>query len=228
MKQFTFLLVIISLGSLINPVKAQEFYCGLTGGMNMADMKIIGDGEEQDVNPLNLLGIGGIFGIRFDNHFSLQLRPLYLQKGGILDQDLPSPDMDFRMSFFELDLSLKAALGNQIRPYVLAGPTLGFLLTAEVETEAAGNVMKADLKDVSQKIEYGLSIGAGIEFSLWKGFLFVEGRYVFGLNNLNKGGPVEFKLNDLVVDTAVVDEEDTYKNRGIQIMAGFAFSLTKK
>jgi hypothetical protein len=227
MKQLPFLFSIFVVLSLIIPATGQDIYLGVTGGMNIADMKITGDGKEQKVDPMNLFGIGGIFGARFNKNFSLQLRPLYIQKGGTLDQDLPSPDIDFRLSFLELDLSLKAAVGNQLRPYILAGPSIGFLMTAEAEAEVSGNTLKADIKNVSKSIEYRLGIGCGIELSLWKGFLFLEGRYQFGLNNLNKGGLVEFKLNGTVVATQTVGADDEYKNRGIQIMAGYAFYLDK-
>jgi len=227
MKRFTFLLVIITLGCLINPVIGQEFYFGVTGGMNLADMKIIGDGEEQTVNPRNLYGIGGILGLQFNKSLSVQLRPLYLKKGGTLDQEQPSLEVDFTMSYLEFDISLKVATGNQFRPYVLAGPSIGFLMTSEAEFEDYGYTLKADLMDISKKIEYGFGIGAGIDYSLRKGFLFLEGRYTFGMNNLNKGGTVEFILDGTVVDTEELDKEDEYKNRGFQIMAGYAFSLGK-
>lgn len=228
MKQLPFLLSMIVVLSLVIPATGQEIYIGVTGGMNIADMKITGDGKEQKVDPLNLFGIGGIFGVRFNKNFSLQLRPLYLQKGGTLDQDLPSPDIDFRLLFLELDLSLKAAVGNQLRPYILAGPSIGFLMTAELEFDLAGNIVKADIMDILQKMEYGLGIGAGVEYSIWNGFLFIEGRYTFGLNNLNKGGTVEFKVNGSLAGIEEINKDDEYKNRGFQIMAGFSLPLRKK
>ena len=228
MKKLPFLLSMIVVLSLVIPGTGQEFYIGATGGMNIAEMKITGDGEEQEETPLNRLGIGGVFGFRFDDNFSLQLRPLYLQKGGTLDQDSPSPDIDFRTSFIELDLSLKAATGNTIRPYILAGPSIGFLMTSELEFDLAGNKVKGDITDISKKTEYSLGIGAGVEYSFWNGFLFVEGRYLHGLNNLNKGGVVELKVNGLVAGTQEIANDDEYKNRGFQIMAGFALPLGQK
>jgi opacity protein-like surface antigen len=228
MKRFMFPLSMMISLCLFVPVFGQEAYFGLTGGMNIADMKMTGDGVEQDVDRRNLMGAGGVFGVRFGDHFSLQLRPLYLQKGGTLDQAYPSPDIDFNLSFLQFDVSVKAAVGNRIRPYIMAGPSLGFLLTAEVETEVAGTVLKADVMDVSKKTEYGLGIGAGVELALWKGFLFVEGRYAIGLNNLSKGGTVELKVDGVVADTEEIGPDDQYKNRGFEIMAGYSFPLSKK
>jgi hypothetical protein len=227
MKKTSLVLGIFVAVFVVSPVVGQQLYIGGTGGINRADMSILGDGVEQTVNPRNLWSAGGVLGIQFNNHIALQLRPLYINKGGTLDQNSPSPDIGFQMSFFELDLSLKAAFGKQFRPYIVAGPSIGFPVTAEAGVEVTGNTLKADIKNILKSIEYSLGIGGGIELSLWKGFLFLEGRYQFGLNNLNKGGLVEFKLNGTVVATQTVGADDEYKNRGIQIMAGYAFSLDK-
>jgi len=227
MKRILLFISVIVVCGLIYQAKAQDIYLGITGGMNIADMKIMGDGEEQTLNTRNLYGFGGILGLQLNNNFSLQLRPLYLQKGATLDQDQPSPDIDFLMTFLEMNVSLKAVTGNQLRPYVLVGPSLGYLITAEVEADFPGSVLTADIKDISQNMEFGLGIGAGIEYSLGKGYLFLEGRYTFGMNNLNKGGTVEFTVDGTVVASEEVDEEDEYKNRGFQIMAGYALPLSK-
>ena len=225
MKRFPFVLGMIAVLSVAIPAIGQEMYIGASGGMNIADMKITGDGEDQNVNSVNLFGIGGILGLRFNDHFSLQLRPLYIQKGGQLAQDQPSPNIDFRLSYIDLDLSLKAAIGDQVRPYILAGPSIGFLMSAELEFDAAGNLVTGDIMDISQKTEYSLGIGAGVEYSVWNGFLFIEGRYVFGLNNLNKGGTVELKVNGSIAGIEEISKDDVYKNRGFQIMAGFVLPL---
>jgi hypothetical protein len=229
MKRWTILLsTLVVLFNLAGMAQGQAVYFGTTGGMNIADMKIIGDGEDQDVNSLNRLGIGGLLGVRFGRHLSLQLRPLYMQKGGTMVQPPPSVDIDFLLSFLELDLTLKAVTGKRIRPYVLAGPTLGFLSTAEVEADAGGESLRADVKHISKKVEYGLCVGAGVEVPLWLGFLFVEGRYSLGLNNLSKGGTVVLMVDGYVAEIEEIDEDDEYKNRGFQIMAGYAISLKKR
>jgi hypothetical protein len=228
MKQLAFLLCIFIVLILVFPLSGQDIYLGVTGGMNIADMKIIGDGEEQTVEALNLFGIGGFFGSTLHNNFSLQLRTLYIQKGGTINQELPSPDIDIRMSLFELDLSLKATMGNQFRPYIVVGPSIGFLLKAETEFDSDGNAVIGDLMDILNKMEFGLGIGAGIEYSMGKGFLFLEGRYGFGFNNLNNGGNLELRVNGNLADIQEISKDDEYKNKGFQIMTGFVLPLNKK
>jgi opacity protein-like surface antigen len=225
MKRLLFLVAMIVVLSLAIPAVGQEYYLGVTGGMNMAKMKITGDGETQNVDALNNLAIGGIFGVKFKDNMSLQLRPLYLQKGGTLTQDAPSPDIDFNMSYLEIDISLKITTGDQLRPYIIAGPSLGFLLSAEIEFDSEGNKITGDIMDISKSTEFSLGVGAGLEYSLGSAFVFLEGRYLFGLNNLNKGGTVEFEYQGMVVGSENISADDEFKNRGFQIMAGLVFPL---
>ena len=79
--------------------------------------------------------------------------------------------------------------------------------------------------DISEKVEFGLGIGAGVEFDLGNGMLFIEGRYTFSLNNLNKGGTVELKYDGTVIDTEELSPDDEFMNRGFQIMAGYSLPL---
>lgn len=225
MKHLLFLLSMIAVLSLVTPAIGQEYYLGVTGGMNIAKMKITGDGEDQNVDALNRLGIGGIIGVRFKDNLSLHLRPLYLQKGGTVTQDAPSPNIDFIMSYLEVDISLKITTGDQLRPYLIAGPSLGFLLSGEVELDIEGNKVTGDIMDISKSTEFSLGIGAGLEYSLGSGFIFLEGRYLFGLNNLNKGGTIELKYNGMIAEIEEISEDDEFKNRGFQIMAGIVFPL---
>jgi opacity protein-like surface antigen len=225
MKCSSFLVCMILSLSLAIPVMGQDYYLGVTGGMNIAKMKITGDGDEQNVDALNRYGVGGIIGYKFKENMALQLRPLYLQKGGTLIQDDDSPNVDFLMSFIELDLSLKVTFGEQLRPYIIGGPSIGFLMSSEVELDVEGNKITGEVTDISKKTEFSLGIGAGLEYVLGNGVVFLEGRYLHGLNNLNKGGPIDLKYNGMVIETENISPEDEYKNRGWQIMAGFLFPI---
>lgn len=228
MRNFIFLSFMLFAFCLVLPVSAQNCYVGVLGGLNFADMDVVGDGEDQEVSSHRVFGAGGVFGIDLNSNFSLQLYPMYLQKGGIMEIDDSDPDIKFNMAFLEMPLFLKAALGKNIRPYVLAGPTFGFLLTSECEAEINDLAIEADLKDITKKLDVGIGLGGGVGFPLWKGSIFLEGRYTFGLNNLNKGGLIAFKADDVIITTHEVNEQDEFKNKGFQIMAGFTLPLGKQ
>lgn len=208
-------------------IRAQKVDFGMIGGINFADMYIKGGGEEQDVASRQLFGMGVILNIHMSRYLSLQANPMYLQKGGTMMQDDPAPDVRIQTSFLELPLFIRANFGKTIRPYVLAGPSFGFLLTSKAEVEIEGNVLEADVKEITKKLAIGLSMGTGIEFPLWIGSVSLQGLYTFDLINLNKAGTFNFMVDDQIVIQEQTEKEDIFKNRGIQIMIGYTVPLSK-
>jgi hypothetical protein len=199
-------------------IHAQKVDFGVIGGINFADMYIKGDGKEQDVASHQLFGMGAILNIHVSRYLSLQANPMYLQKGGTMMQDDPDPDARIKTSFIEVPLFIRADFGKTIRPYVLAGPSFGFLLTSKAEIKFAGYVLEADLKEITRKLATSFSMGTGIEFPLWMGSVFLQGTYTFNLTNLNKGGTFNFMLGNQIVIQEQTEKEDIFKNRGIQII----------
>ena len=120
---------------------------------------------------------------------------------------------------------LKAEIGEKIRPYILGGGYLSFVLDASLETELAGLSLVGDLTEILNRTEFGLLIGAGISIPVWYGSLLIEGRYTLGLTNLNSGGDLNLKRGNLVVAGIQTDPEDEIKTKGIQIMLGYQLPI---
>jgi hypothetical protein len=149
---------------------------------------------------------------------------MYLEKGGIFAQ--PSiPSFQIQSNQIELPFILKAGIGENIRTYIIGGVFISFVLDAIVETELAGIPLEGDLTEILKKAEFGTVFGAGISIPLWKGSVFIEGRYDLGMTNLNKGGDLNLTNGSLVVDGIKTDREDEIKTMGIQIMLGFQLPL---
>jgi hypothetical protein len=133
------------------------------------------------------------------------------------------------MSVLEIPLLVKASFGSNVRPYLKAGPTIGFILSSEAQTESGGVVggqpnqsYKADLNDVLENVDFGLILGAGVSFSLGNSQLFIEGRYSMGLVDLYKGGQIQWQsAGDVVVFEG--NEAAELYNKGIQVMVGITF-----
>jgi hypothetical protein len=208
-------------------IHAQKVDLGVIGGINFADMYIKGGGKELDVASHQLFGMGVILNIHMSRYLSLQANPMYLQKGGTMMQDDPDPDARIKTSFLELPLFIRANFGKMIRPYVLVGSSFGFLLTSKAEVEIGGNVLEADLKDITKKAAISFSTGTGIEFPIWIGSVFLQGTYTFDLINLNKGGKFNFMLGNQIAFQEQTEKEDIFKNRGVQIMIGYTVPLNK-
>ena len=227
-KLFVAVVIIISLGMSL-PSHAQKFYGGLMGGLNFADLDIVGDGEEQEVGARTLYGFGVVFGVTLNDYMAIQVEPKYMQKGGTLIHSDSDPEFDIKAEYIEVPILIKASMGDRIRPYVLAGPTFGYLMSASVkgEVEEMGLTFEADWKDVSKDFEMALTFGGGVSMQVGRGSIFLDGRYCLGLVNLNEGGTVEFRAGDLVM-TEEVREDDEFSTKGFQIMLGYTLPLGPK
>jgi len=226
MKTLTFL-IILSLALVAN---AQQFYYGVEGGLNFADLDLkSSSGTDQLTSSQTGFAFGGIFGRTINNTFSLELEVIYLQKGGTQMANSENPNIEIGMSVLEIPLFVKASFGNTVRPYLKAGPAIGFILSSEAETEYGGAVAggpvqtyKADLKNVLSKIDFSLSFGAGVSFLVGTSRLFIEGRYSFGLIDLYKGGQLEWRSGDDVYIVEANGDAELY-TKGIQVMVGITF-----
>lgn len=226
MKNLTFLLVTCVVLSLTLPTRAQTFNLGVIGGWNSANLTVKNvQGEKQEATGRNLFGVGGVLGIGINPFIFVELQPMYLQKGGTVTQDAPNPDIEMKSTYLEIPLFLKvAAFREGFQPYVMGGATFGFLLSSDLEAEIGGFTFKADAKDITKNFEVGLGFGAGIRFPVGSANLFLESRYIFGMGNLNEGGNLEFKYDD-IVEQEEFDKENEFSNKGLQVMAGIIFPL---
>lgn len=216
------LLVFIMFGS----GNAQKINIGILGGINFAELNIKDDqGEKSSVSTRNAFGAGGVFEFQLAQNVYLQLQPMYLQKGGVLFQEPPDPEeIKFKMSFIEVPLFLKVQLGEQICPYIMGGPTVGYLLSSKLESEIGGFLFKGDLKHLTRKIDFGVGFGAGVSIPVGSSNVFLDGRYTLGLTNLNGGGTFEARAGDIVVESDIKKESEVF-SRGFQIMIGIVFPV---
>ena len=213
--------------TLVMPVQAQKTYVGVLGGMNFADLKIVFEDQtltDHDVQSRTLFGVGGFFGISLNEYLSVQLEPMYVSKGGVYTK--PSiPDMTISSSQLEVLLLLKGEIGEQVRPYILAGPFVSFVLEASLKASMGGREFEGNLLEILKRTEYGALFGAGISIPAWKGYAFIEGRYALGLTNMNKGGSLDLTDGSVVVAGPTTVPGDEIKTMGVQIMVGYQLSL---
>jgi opacity protein-like surface antigen len=220
MKKLGLGLVLLCAFGLAMPASAQV-RLGLIGGLNLANVSIDPDSDPKASN-LTAFGAGGVVHIRLAENLALQLEPMYLQKGAKQEGSFSDPnvgtisfDVKTKANYIEVPAMFKVAFGtNTTKPYVMAGPTIGFLMSAKQTGSASafGTVeqINEDIKDSVKSIDFGVGFGGGVSFPAGNNALFVEGRYTLGLTNIND------------------DPEDTetkINTKGIQIMAGITFPL---
>ena len=209
------------------PANAQH-RIGVIGGLNFADAEVEIARQSANVLDRTLLGLGGVEDLRLSKNFGLQLEPMYLQKGGASTDIQPGVDFRLKSSYVELPVFFKAEFGNAIRPYLMAGPSVAFLLQADLEAELNGIVFKGDAKDAMENVDFAAAFGAGVSYPLGRSAIFLEGRYFLGFTDNIKGGTFEIAAGPLVEDLTWVEETDKLKNRGFQIMAGVTYALSRK
>ena len=195
---------------------------GVIGGLNIAGLN---ENVETWV-PYNktYFGFGGVVDIPINTTLSLVLQPMFVKKGGAAI-DGPT-HYEFARSYLELPLLLKVAVGSGVRPYAIAGPTFGYLLSSKVNGWSGADDLDGDMKDLTETFELGLCFGAGLSIEVGFGTIFIEGRYGLGLTNTNKGGTMDIQLGS-TTSTGVMSDEDVLETRNIQVMAGVTVPVSK-
>ena len=219
-------LVVVALYFMVLALTASaQVHVGIIGGLNFSDIK--GEGtSEREISDHTVFGVGVLFDLGLMNHLSLCMEPMVIEKSATGEEiDVNNPAIDLKLLFVELPIFIKYSFGKIVKPYFIAGPTLGYLLSSEMSTEMGGITFNADTKSITEKLDVGIGFGGGVSFPVGLFSIFLEGRYTLGLRNINKGGDVVVKAGPIVIP-AHIEETDRMKTRGLQVMAGITFSLS--
>ncbi|MFH1196464.1 MAG: porin family protein [bacterium] len=204
----------------------QSFEAGVIGGLNFANWNTEVQNIERDVTSATKYGIGAVVTYNLNCNYAIQIEPMYLGKGSKINAHDDSPEINVETFYFEIPLLLKASFGEVIRPFVLAGPSLGFFLSGNSKAEVSNLNIEMDLKPITKSTDISLTFGAGAILPVWKGSLFIEGRYSFSLANNSKNGLVEWKYDNTVINIEELSaEENQFKNRGITLMIGYSIPI---
>ena len=200
-----------------------QFELGVSGGINMASFNV--EDDEDEVTSRTLWNIGAVVEYKLNKQFSIKSEPMFIKKGGILEQSIEDPDLIFDQSYLEVPIQLKFSLGEKNNVFLIAGPSIGITLSSDLEADVDGIIFKADLKELTEALDLGLGIGGGFSLNIYPGTLFIQGKYTIGLTNLAKNGTFTAKAGHLELEAALDEEESKYKSRGFQISAGFTIPI---
>lgn len=224
MKKLSLLSLIFLLALFIPPLNAQV-QVGVQAGVNLTDVSMDLQGFKTAFRTRFL--VGGMLSYDFLPVLSLQLEPAYIQKGAAvnistIEGGFPiDAEATISANYFDLPVLLKASIpGGFIRPYLLAGGSVAFLLgDAKLKIDKATSngldvtsLIPSNQREQTLKIkktDFILTFGGGITIPISLFNLFIEGRYDLGLKN----------VNDEPADNT------EFKTRGIQIKTGIMFPL---
>lgn len=200
---------------------ASAFAQGPTIGFKLGPSfsTLSGDGTEGFETLTKFTG-GGF--VRFDmGRFGVQPELMYVTKGGKFDEffdELGSLSGDLRLEYIEIPVLLTVPLmtGPGVAPYVYGGPAFAFEVGCKVGFDVGGISGSAACDDSDEELErkkfdIGAMIGGGVSIPAGPGALLIEGRYNFGLVNLNDTG-----------------EEGTIRNRSGAVLAGYSIPIGRR
>jgi hypothetical protein len=187
---------------------------GFKVGLNGANVSL--DPDEDTSIRLGLVG-GGVLSFMVHDAFAIQLEALYSQKGADVD-DIDGGSGTLAVDYFEVPLLAKVMVptGGNVRPVFFVGPAVAFEISCSISAEAMGVSVDVDC-DASgldgglerKKTDFGILGGAGLEVDAGPVVVTFEGRYNFGLTNLDDSGDPGFSI----------------KSRTFSILAGLLFKL---
>lgn len=186
-----FMIALLFLLVMANTASGQlGFRKGIKVGYNYAT--ITGD-DLPEVDSRGSLAGGVGLEFNFFRLLSFQVDILYSPRGASFPDDGA-----IKLNYISVPMVLKKRFFPVgIHPYLLGGPEFNFLVSA--------NENGSDIKDLLNSEDLNFVVGGGLEFSFLRKSAYVEGRYSYGLNNINK------------------DTESVLKNRVSQIYFGILF-----
>jgi len=161
MKKLFFAAVIVAFS--IAGTKAQTF--GAKAGLNLANVT----GDVSDNSMLTAFHVGVVADFEISDEFSFQPELVYSMQG----TKISVLGTDFNVNFNYLNLPLLAKYEVAEGISVLAGPQIGFLMTAENDG--------TDIKDNYKGVDFGFDLGAAYEL---ESGMFFDLRYNIGLSNM--------------------------------------------
>jgi len=190
---------------------AGDIEFGIKGGASLAELSGSEDAVDESESSSRTGFVAGAFlAFPLGDTVSIQPEALFTQKGQSFDFTDLDVDTSLKLDYVEVPLLIKARFGGDgIRPYLFAGPYVGFRIKAEVEVDAGdlGNTTD-DLEDETKGTDYGIVGGGGLEFPAGSGAFLLEARYARGLTGIGSDD---------------VESEDEVKNAVWSFLVGFRF-----
>jgi len=185
--------------------RSQSIALGIEGGINIANVNVT---PTTTTSSKTGLLIGGLIDINITPTITITSGARYLTKGW--NNTNGGITYNVKLGYLEFPALLKVKFPlTEVKPYLIAGPTLGIKLSANEEASDGTQTQDTDISSLVESTDFGLLFGAGIDFKVGnKTSLFFQPAYSLGLTNVLKNSTTT-----------------TIKNYGFQITGGVKFSL---
>ena len=188
-------------------MNAQEVKYGAKAGLNMSNFG--GDAENTDMK----IGfqIGGFAEIKISDKFSVQPELLFSTQGAKSEESGSESGYSYTsketLKLNYLNIPVMAKYYATEKFYVEAGPQIGFLMSAEAESEdtvSFGGVTESestttDVKEFTNSTDFGLGLGLGYNFTENIGAGL---RYTAGLSDIYKDSDGKVNNSNIAISVA--------------------------
>jgi hypothetical protein len=221
---FTMLLVATVIIMMVLPASAQLIGLGVKGGLNFTNLSGSFSVEDEDIEVDDLkyktgFVIGASYNIGLLPTISLQPEILYASKGAKFEESISFEGETFNLdgtldlTYIEIPLLVKVNLPTPgFSPNFYAGPAVAFRSAAKAKFEYSGVFMgipfsesdEFDIKDDVKSTDFGLVLGAGLDFGLPVFKLTADLRYTMGLTSIAEEGDIDIKNKAISLMVGVV------------------------
>lgn len=172
-------------------------FIGVRGGLGIAGENITPPFSDFTLGTRTGFLLGGQLDYWFAPQWALSVQMLYDQKGATLQSvsngGVTTETDDLSLGYLEIPVLAKLGFGtSDIRPYLFAGPSLGFLLSAnthQVVTQygVTASDQTVDETNTFNTVDLSLLFGAGVSYQIAGGpQLMLDAGYALGLVNVEK------------------------------------------
>jgi hypothetical protein len=195
----------------VSPCASAEVHIGVQAGANFARLDVAPPDDWLEMSTHSYAVPGAVLDLPLGEHLSLRLEPTLLRTGS---ESRYSPDLPFeladaaesiRLSYMELPMLLRVSSRRRwARPYLVAGPELGYLLRARVHTTTRDRSVSKNSKDSFKKLDFALALGGGLVVPAGGPSVFVEARGSLGLWGIvQRGGLQRWEARRFLVGAGV-------------------------
>jgi hypothetical protein len=186
-----------------SPAFAQT-QAGVLVGANFAKLDVSGTEDEPDAERRIGLVAGAFATLRLGDLVSIQPEALYSQKGEKFTDDELDAEVTIEIDYLDVPVLARFTGGRRSGLVFFAGPSFGFKLRARTTFEVGDESDEEDLGDDVESFDLGFIAGAGVESEKF----FVDGRYQWGLSNIN---------------AVEEDQDEEVKHRVLSLVVGIRF-----
>jgi hypothetical protein len=152
---------------------------------------------------------GGFATYNFTELIGVQPEILFTMKGAKNSSSIGDVS-NFRalLNYVEIPvlLTVNPTTSSNVHPEIYAGPAVSFLTSAKARADVGGQTETTNIKSQLHSTDFGVAMGAGLNYMMGSGKLSLDARYTLGVTKIFKTTP-----------------QPNVRNSAISLMAGYSF-----